>query len=319
MMSDIIFESLDFSEKKILPASSKSVGFSSVSAVTEFCGNGSFQAVFHDSETEEFIINHPEGLLVKWDRFQGFITDLQFKEREKWIYGSHLNAILHKFVIPPQNVSNVNPQDILKSIFNEHISCINFIENAEKFNNTSYVTEKCMYADEFVKGLLGTVNAGYKVYIKNKNYYFETIKPRNNPLILSKNNLNVYELQEDFSSKNAAYGGWYYQTMEDDGTELENPAWIYIQKDNKNGIFKQDIILQSNSPQEAIDELNTHINNYKITCKTRNIEYLNDYLLGDVIRLQKGDRTTYKQVSSVDIWQEGMAIHEEPTLTEQEE
>lgn len=317
-MNDIVFESIDFSEKKVLPVSSRDIGYTSISTLTEFLGNGDFQAVFYDTETEEFIKRHPEGLIVKWDRFQGFITDWQFKNKEKWLFGGHINAILHKFTIPPQTISEANLQTTLKTLFAENISCISFVENKEGFGKISYTTEKYMYADEFIKGMLSTAKLGYRVYADKGTYYFEILKPRNNPLMLSKNNLNVYEVQEDFSNKGIAFGGWYYKTKEDNGTELETPKWTYIKKEAKEGIFKQDVILQASSPQEATDELSTYSNSYKTLCKTRNIQFQEDYQLGDIVRLQVGDRTTYKQITSVDVWQEGTALHEEPTLSEQE-
>ena len=81
----------------------------------------------------------------------------------------------------------------------------------------------------------------------------------------------------------------------------------------------QDIVLSANEPAAAMTELEKCKNKYDVSIKTRNIEFGTDYGIGDIIRFQKGSKTYYKQITSVEMWLEGSTYHEEPTLTEWEE
>ena len=86
---DVTFETLDFSDKMILPASSKNNGYISMNADIEFCGEGSFELVFRDDEVEDFIRKYrDDGLLLTWGDFQGYFTDYQFKNGKKSIFPS---------------------------------------------------------------------------------------------------------------------------------------------------------------------------------------------------------------------------------------
>ena len=102
---DILFYTLDFSEQFILPPYSKTIGYISMNTAIELCGNGSFELVFFNEDLEEFAKAHPEGLYVIWGDFQGYMTDWQFKEKEKRLFGSHLNSVIHKEVFKPQTIT----------------------------------------------------------------------------------------------------------------------------------------------------------------------------------------------------------------------
>lgn len=312
---DVRFYTLDFSELHILPEQSKDIGYISMDAEIEFCGTGTFQLVFHDNETVKFIKKHPEGLLIDWGDFQGYFTDYQFAEKKKWIFGSHINALLHKFVIPNQSISG-DLQSAVQSLIAKYTP-FTFVENAEGFGDITFSTEKYQNLDTFLIALATEAGIGYRVYIKNRVIYFELRKANRNPLMLSKNNRNVYEAQEDFSNKTAAYGGWYQKTKEDDGTEAE-PVWVYISSADKTGIYKQDVVLNAASPSEAKKELAGYVAIFDTDCKTRNITYGVDYNLGDIVRYQSESATVLKQVSKISLWHEKSTYHEEPTLTEWE-
>lgn len=308
---DIRFYTLDFSDVRILPETSKDNGYTSMNAEIEFRGNGKFELVFHDDEIEQFVREHPEGLLVIWGDFQGYLTDYQFKEKEKWVFGSHLNSLLHKFTIRAYSIDG-DLQEAASNIITGFTPFV-FVSNADGFGDLSFSTEGREYLDTFFIDLTEKSKIGYRLYIKNKVIYFELLKSRNNPLVLSKNNRNIYETQEDFSNKNIAYGGWYKKiTVDADGNEKK--TWTYISSEEKEGIFKQDVILNAETAKEAKRELAKYKSTYDITCKTRNIEYGVDYKLGDVIRYQTQNKTIEKQITSISLWHEKATYHEEPNL-----
>lgn len=314
---DIRFYTLDFSDLHILPQSSENIGYTSMNTETEFCGNGSFQAIFRDEELEQFVRNHKEGLLITWGAFQGYFTDYQFKEKEKWIFGGHLNALLHKYVLPNQTISG-DLQEEVKYLISTYTP-FTYVVSKENFGDIEFTTEEYLNMDTFMQKLATQARIGYRLYIQNRKIYFELMKANKNPLMLSKNNANVYETQEDFSNKKVAFGGWYKKTKDEDGEELETPEWTYISTSAKSGIYKQDVVLKASSPSEAEKELSEYGANLELSCKTRNLEYEKDYRLGDIIRYQSKTETVLKQVSKISLWHEKSTYHEEPVLTEWEE
>lgn len=323
---DINLWSLDFSERVILPASSTSGGYSSMNATIDFCGNGSFEAKINSNKVEEFVQAHPEGYFICWGVFQGFATDYQFKPKEKRIFGSHLNSILHKIVVEPYITTDKSIASVLSETIGIKANWLTIDalgENLNKLNNSGYNSEKPMFGDKFIQEYLATLGLGYSIYISEGQLHLAILEPIEKTLTLSENNLNIYEMQVDFSNKDIAFGGWYKHTEDDEGNRIETDKqqWVYIppSDDSKSGtIYGQDIVLNSTSPNKAQQELDTHKYNLDIACKTRNIEYDKHYTLGNVVKLRQGNVTQKKQITSVKLWYEGCSYHTEPTLTEWE-
>lgn len=327
---DIKLYTLDFTDMFILPQSSGKggSGYSSISAEIELNGSGSFQFVFRDDELEAFIKSHPEGAFLKWGKFEGYVTDYQFKHYQKTIYGSHLNALAHKYVIPVTNLPDEYDGEVNESIdeamswlINKYVPGITYVPSGLT-DVVEFSTDTCKYADEFFKEYLSKAKLAYEIYIDQNLLKLKVISPEENPEVLSIGNKNVYEIQEDFSNKTIAFGGWYKnikEEIDDEGINQNVEEWLYISTSEKTGIYKQDVILEANSPSAAMDELKTYENQHSYVCKTRNIEYQTDYKLGDIIRFQTDGKTVKKQITSVDMWFEGATYHEEPTLSEWEE
>ena len=312
---DVIFETLDFSDKIILPASSKNNGHVSMNADIEFCGEGSFELVFRDNEVEDFIRKYRnDGLLLTWGDFQGYFTDYQFKNVQKSVYGSHINVLLHKCVVTPRSIDGDIKEAVYKII--SYFTPFTPVETDIDFGTGTYATEVCLHADTFLIKFLEKYNLGYRLFIENKVIYFELLKLENNPLMLSEGNLNVYETQEDFSNKGIVYGGWYF-LKEDHGFEVDNPQWTHIELEEKDGIFRRDIPLDATNPTDALAELKAKTSvMFDVACKTKNIKYKEDYKLGDVVRYYTNGITVNKKITKVSLWYEGSSYHEEPTLTE---
>ena len=236
------------------------------------------------------------------------------------MFGSHLNSLLYKAVFPPQDIKSVYISTKINNLVSENISWLEIVETSGTFPLVEYKTETYLNADKFTQECLQKAELGYRIYSENKRLKFEVIKSENNSIVLSGNNLNVYEVQEDFSNKNIAYRGWYKKTEDDDGTKLEEPKWTLIQKAiRQEGIFGQDVVLSASSRQAAIDELSKYKTEYTIDCKTRNLSYMEDYKLGDIVRYQEGNTTIKKVISAIELWYEGNTYHEEPQLTDYKE
>lgn len=316
---DIIFKTLDFTDKFILPQSSKENGYISMNATIEHCDTGSFELAFHDEELESFASAHPEGLLVKWGHFEGLFTDYNFTETRKTLYGSHLNSLIHTVVFPTQNIAQTDKvEDTVKTLITTYAPWLIF-DDTGYTDTVAFSTDKYMNGDKFLKEYLTKLKWGYRIYTHGTEIHFKLVRPELNPLMFSIGNKNIYEISEDFDSKDVAFGGWYKKTAEDNGTKLDNEVWQYITNNaEKTGIFKRDIVLTSHSPQAAADELAAKKAKHTYLAKTRNVEFNADYSLGDIIRL-RAKETTKKQIQSIEMWCENNTYHEEPVFAEWEE
>lgn len=317
---DIQFFDYEFDKVHILPASSQDIGYVSMNTTTEFNGNGSFELLFFDPELEAVIRGHPEGLLIKWGDFEGFLTDYQFKSNESRIYGMHLNGLLHKEVIPKTDGAlQGNVETLAYDKITSNFTWINKAAVKGGFEDITFWRNTYKYGDDFMQDLIARGHAGYRIYLDftEKKPVFEMLKSEANPLMLSVSNLNAYDIQEDYDNKTVGYGGWYQH--EPEGEETEG-AWSYIVKDStKTGLYKQDVILSGKTEGEATNELAEYKPTYEVSLSTKNIAYGVDYKLGDKVRVQKNGDTTTKTVIAINRWHEDMEYNEQPILGELKE
>lgn len=314
---DIVLEALDFSDRIIIPNASPQKGWTSMSGVIELCGEGSCQAAFWGKEIQNFALSHREGFFIFWGKFQGFITDFHFG-KENFLYGSHLNALLKKAVIPPVSIKGKTPSEALDEIFSENIPWIKVCAK-EGGDPLSFLTKDYENAFDAVSDYLSGENMGFSVFLEGRELFLKVIDGAENPLVIKEGNKTIYEKTLDFSAKKAVFGGWYKKTEEDDGTRLSEAEWKYAEKEKKSGIFRYDTVLSASSPKKAEAELSKLSESFEIKCKTRNIIFEKDYFLGDIVWLEWEEEAQKKQISSVDIWQEKNVYHEEPQFIEYKE
>lgn len=305
---DIIFYDLQFNRLHILPPTSKSVGYISANCEKYYNDIGSFQILFWDAELEEKIKKYQNEIIIKYGDFWGYLTDYQFTDYSKRIFGKSLNALAHRIVIPSGE-------------FNDTISNILNLPSWLTFDTTfnpaaEYTAEKYQQADDFLINLCTKYNYGWEIYTQNKQYILRVYEQSQNNLILSENNLNAYEFEENFDNKDLAFGGWYEKVTEVNGEETK--TWTYYAEMEKTGVYKRDVVLSANTEEDAKEELKKYKVDHTLTAKTKNLTYNVDYKIGDIVRVQKGSVTEKKLVNGITIWHEGNEYHEEPKLTELE-
>lgn len=313
---DISFYDLELNRIYVLPSSSRNIGYRSMNCKIEFNGDGSLQISFWDKNLERLIKQHPEGLIVKWGLFEGFTTGYQNEELTKKIFGIHLNGMLYKSVIPAGDYSG-NLETIAYETIKNNYSWIDVPETQGAFPEVTYKTDKPMQGNKFFHELTATGKTGYSLSMnaKTKRFVFQLLSNRDNPLRLSEDNRNAYEIKENFDGKNIAYGGWYEKE-----TEGEGKTWLYIESVPKNGVYKQDVVLSAKNEEEAIKELKEHVADYKLTMKTRNIKFNTDYRLGENLKTMLDDNSvTVKTVTAVEMWHEKNEYNEQPVLGELKE
>lgn len=312
-MSDIRFYDFDFNLLYILPEFANKAGYISINTEQQMNDSGALEIVFVDSELKRIIEEKIDNILVIWEDFQGFLTSYRWDNQMR-ITGMHLNGLLHRNVIP--NTSGEltgNVGELTRSAINKNIQWLKSEDETSFEKEIKYSTDKYLKADKYIQDLLNLDSGGFQIKadIKNKQYILEFIKAEKQRLMLSQNNLNAYDFEITYINKELSYGGWYEKKQED-----KDPEWCYISLDeNKEGIYKIDTVLSSNSEIEALNELKKLKAEKEVTAKTRNIKYLEDYKLGDIIRVQEGGITNEKIIIGIKKWKE-KEYGEQPILTE---
>lgn len=314
MAKDIRFYSLGLDLLYVLPSFSLETGYISFNATRNFRGAGSVEIVFLDDELKDIVEENKDGIVVEFNGFQGYITSFKW-DKQCRLTGVSLSGLLHRAVVSKTVAElNDNVENIAMAAIHKEMAWLKKGALKGFGKQVYYSTSKYELADTYIENLLSLDNAGYKITadFDTKEYTFECIKPKNIDLILSENNLNAYDFDTSYINKEKAMGGWYEQ--EDDGEKV----WNYITTDSSlNGVERMDCVLTKNTHTEAMNELLSKVAKYKISTKTRNIEFGVDYNLGDIVRVQIGDKTAYKIVDGVDIWQE-KGYGEQPILKDWE-
>ena len=106
--------------------------------------------------------------------------------------------------------------------------------------------------------------------------------------------------------------------------EIQNTEciWICLEKDKSaKGIYRWEEILDSTGESGASSELLQKKRLQEITLLTKGLEYGKDYLLGDVVRVQKSvagiKMMQRKRITAVNIWYENGNSGQQPELSEQ--
>ncbi len=314
-MEDIFFYDLELNRLHTLPPSGSKSGYIMVNTRQEFRGDGSAQINFWSDDLCNIIRAHPEGVIFRIGKFEGAIADYNFRKDEKTLYGTHLNSLLRKVVVPTQTITDKDPETELYRIIAEKIPWLNTAAAKGGFDKLTYTSDTYMRGNDFFADVAANAKIGYRVYADfvQKKYFFELLASRDNSLMMSESNLNIYEIEEDYSGTSSAFGGWY-QKEQNDG----DPVWTYIKSGEKQGIYVTDTVLSATTEDEAKKELAGYTAEKTISTKTRNITYGKDYKLGDKLRLQQNGSCTTKLVNAIEMWWESAHYSEEPELTDTE-
>lgn len=315
---DIRFYDFKFNLLYILPPNSGKNGYVSCNATHEFNGLGKFEIVFVDEELEEIIKKHKDDLMIVWDSFQGFLTGYQFDDVENTLFGQHLNGLIVRRVIQVNNeILSGDVESVARDLITKYydfltLGTITGFSNIVQFAPESYKT-----GDKIIPALLEKDSAGFLIAadITNKKYVFTILKSSNNDLILSENNLNVYEFSESYDNKTLVTAGWYKQKAENSEGEITETWACYNADESKGGIYKKEISLSADSFEKAKTEFAENVPFNEFQYKTKNISFGVDYKLGDVLRCQVGNVTIRKRVTSVNKWFE-KEKGEQPVLSE---
>lgn len=306
---DIYFYDLNFNLLRILP----STRYKSIIAQQDYCGTGSLDIIFFDSETGDILEdNIDNGILVIWRKFQGILTSFLRDDDEYRAVGEHLNGIVRRIVSKPYTYTTARKiQTALQNDF--AVSWLSLTDDAGDTGNYTLGSDKRVQGDEYVKSVLENINGGYNVVadFKQQKYNMHYFKHAKNNLVLSKNNLNVSSLSITCNNKNKIDGGWYLDKSSGNWHHL--PQYNYTAN-----VTYRDTVLSATNESDAKAELAKLRQKYEITLTTKNLDYGTDYKIGDIVRLQDRGKTFKMVINSVKMWEEN-GYGEEPTVTKYEE
>lgn len=310
MAQDIRFYDLDLNLLYILPHAKDNKGYISINTCREYNDSGELEIVFCDKTLKAIVEEYRDNLLIAWNDFQGFLTSYRWTEKENRLFGMHLNGLLHRAVIGACEEETAT----VKEIAEKALSTIDWLSQAyieDATATVTYGTKNPKTADEFLQDLLEVGNCGYGILadIANKRYIFNIIKRKNNPLMLSANNLNVYDIEVTYINKEMANTGWY---------KVDNVWQKVSDETGKCGIHNIAAVLEAETAAEAQNELDRCRGRYEVVATTCNILCGEDYEIGDIIRVQSGSVTKRQLVSGIRKWQEN-GYGEQPILTDYEE
>ena len=296
-----------------------STRYKSIIAQQDFCGTGSLDIIFFDSETGDILEdNIDNGILVIWRKFQGILTSFLRDDDEYRAVGEHLNGIVKRLTAEPYTPDDKNSiwTALQNPLFNKTPGEPNWIRQVNDSGDTGTYTfdiDKRTTGDEYVKTVLENINGGYNVVadFKAQKYYMHYFKHTQNNLVLSKNNLNVSSLSITCNNKNKIDGGWYLDKSSGNWHHL--PQYNYTAN-----VTYRDTVLSATNSTDAKAELAKLRQKYEITLTTKNLDYGTDYKIGDIVRLQDRGKTFKMVINSVKMWEEN-GYGEEPTVTKYEE
>lgn len=218
---DLYFYDLNFKLLRILPPNE----YISANFTVEYNGNGKLEISFIDNTLTNCVKQETNGIIVLCSDFQGIITSWIDDEKKLTVYGYSLNYLLHRHIVlgletdetVSGTVKNIVYSKILQLQDSGFFTWLT-IEDTDRTGSTiDYSIDNTLYADEWIQQICEKDKCGYSVTadVKNKKYIFNILQTSENPIMLSENNLNAYEITVDGDNNGFATGGWYKQKYAD--------------------------------------------------------------------------------------------------------
>ncbi len=153
--------------------------------------------------------------------------------------------------------------------------------------------------------------------IKNHNWQFNFLYPKNNNILISKESKTTYDLSYTEDLLNFSENGWYSEY--DSESDYDQNTWHLLKTGDSSGIYSWDSVLDASGKSEAEDELNKKRYTQTIESKLRNLSFRKDYNLGDIIpvyaKFGSFEKLEKYKITGVNIKITPTDSYEEPILT----
>ena len=188
-----------------------------------FDANSDLTKILIDSTRDKTDIN----LIAVQGDLQADITGYQLLETKAVIYGSSLNNLLHRRVIPSFKDIKGAVDVIVKSFIDDYYNFLIFGAGKTFENEIAFWRNTYNDGFEVIRDCLNRENAGHIVRFdrQTKSFTFEILKGERIPLVLSKGNRNIYDLESSVFTDKYNNSGWYeheYKETSEWGTEADD-------------------------------------------------------------------------------------------------
>ena len=226
------------------------------------------------------------------------------------LYGRTANWLLEKRIAPKTASITGQAGIICNNLVSGAFSDVADFEVSQPPQSDTVTVIRTAFSTVYdaVIGCLLQAELGHKLDFdaKNKKWRFSVIKGQEIPLLISEPNKNAYETAVCEDILDLADCGYYGENGYISGT--------------KQGIYRWEALLTSNTEAEAVSELAKKKMNSEVLLKLNGLKYGKDYSLGDTLRIQinkgKWRTTARKAISGVRLFVKDGATEEVPIFTE---
>lgn len=270
---------------------------------------GTFEAHFPLSSELTAITAENRYIAVRDGEKNAIITGREVND-ELILYGRTANWLLEKRIAPKTESVIEEASIICNNLVSTAFSDVTDFAVSTPPQSDEITIERTAFSTVYnsVNDYLSQVGLGHKVDFdaKNKKWRFSIIKGQEIPLLISEPNKNAYETAVCEDILDLADCGYYGEDGYISGT--------------KQGIYRWEALLTSNTETEAASELAQKKNNSEVLLKLIGLKYGEDYSLGDVLRIQinkgKWRTTERKKISGVRLFTKDGMTEEVPIFTE---
>ena len=243
------------------------------------------------------------------------------------LYGRTCNWILTKRITKKFDTVTDTAINIARSCASNAFSDVSNFKLGKLVNiakTIDYSISDNKITSDVIIDCLKQENCGHYVNFdyKNKKWIFNTSVSKEIPLIISESNKNAYGVKWTQDILDMSNCGYYNKvTVTGNDSESSTPVFTYISKnDTPSGIYRWESILNGETENEALNDLNNHRAITDMSSSTKKIRYGIDYNLGDIVNIQivKNDfkKAVKRRINGIKIVFEKGNHTEQPTFEE---
>ena len=295
----------------------------------KFNSVGSFEIhTLADTETAGIILDNlnveqNKIPVITQGNLQGVVTGIRLSD-DCAIYGKTLNWFLSKKIVPKfvsgEMLPNKSVEDVVRQLVSDAFADQpDFILGKKVGLDLVEPIWRNTYnpLSEVVADILDKHHAGHKVVFdaKEKRWIFEIVPCRHSNTIISPAMGNAFAQEYTYNVDSYSSECWYQQEQEFIEGEFPEPVWTKLVKDEKNGIFRMECVVDAVDEYDATIMLDKKPVSAEIVTDLCGLSRGEDFDIGDILRVQftKGEiaRTAMKQIAGISLgWENGVHTRE---------
>lgn len=292
----------------------------SVNRIIYYNDIGTFELHMAMREPQSKRILENDYLVAVQGKYAAIIVEKQISGNDLAIYGRTCNWLLSRRLVLPFEEKTEDVTVTAKSVCPEYMTFQNdCMSTAEQtFERTSPEA-----VSDLIKTLFDEADLGHEVLFSRgeeggTEWIFRIYEGKERSILISEAARTASELTYDDSLIEYCSCGYYSQAHEDKYGNMLESTWEEVVKDEADGAYRCEAVLDAESADNAKTELAAKKWLRRVTGKMRRLKFGTDYDLGDIVSVQmeRGNfrRTTKCRVTGVHIWEEVNDSGEEPIL-----